>query len=99
MKIKKLTSVFLFLVLSIQVVPLQQIAAWLFSSTLTEEITHTVNTVKSNPDTDEIHPLYSLYGCNSCVHSMLASFLIKHHQAEELFFRHADDILSPPPNC
>jgi hypothetical protein len=99
MRTKKLISVFLFLVMSIQALPLQQIAAWLSSNTMTEEIAHSVNPVKPNPGTDEIHPLFSLHSYSSGVHSMLASFLIKHHQAEALYIRYADDILSPPPNC
>lgn len=99
MKIKKLISFFLILVLSIQVLPMQQIAAWLSSGSVTEEISHTVNPVKSNPGTDEVHPLFTLHTGSSFIHSMMASSLVKHHRAEALFIRHADDILSPPPNC
>ena len=97
MKTKKLISIFLFLVLSIQVLPLQQIAAWLSSNAITEEIAHSVNPVKSNSASDEVHPLVALHA-NSVIHSLLASFLVKHHRAEALYVRHADDILSPPPN-
>jgi hypothetical protein len=99
MKIKKLISFFLILVLSIQVLPMQQIAAWLSSNSVTEEISHTVNPVKSNTGTDEVHPLFTPHTGSSFIHSMMASSLVKHHRAEALIIRHADDILSPPPNC
>ena len=99
MKTKKLISIFLFLVLSIQVLPLQQIAAWLSSNAVTEEIAHSVNPVKSNSAPDEVHPLVALHANNSGIHSMLATLLVKHYSAEALYIRYADDILTPPPNC
>ncbi len=99
MKTGKLISFFLILVLSIQVLPMQQIAAWLSSNSVTEEIAHSVNPVKSNTGADEVHPPFGLHGGNSAIHSILASSQVKHHRAEALYVRHADDILSPPPNC
>jgi len=98
MKSKKLISLFLFLVLCIQTIPLQQIAAWLSSGQLTEEIAHSVNPVKAKSGLDEIHPLFTLHTFNSGIHSLLVSEQIKHHSDETLFLRHADDILTPPPN-
>jgi hypothetical protein len=99
MNAKKLISLFLSIVLSIQVIPLQQIATWLASNPVTEEIAHNVNPVKSNSGTDDVHPPFVLHSNSSGIHSLLASFLVKHHRAEALYIRHADDILSPPPNC
>ena len=46
MKPKKLIALFLFLVLSIQVLPLQRIAAWLSSVQITEEIAHSIESGK-----------------------------------------------------
>jgi len=98
MKNKKLISLFLFLVLSIQVMPLQQIADWLFSNPLTEELAHSVNPVKAKSGTDEVHPPFSLHPYQSGMQAM-ANSLGNHHYDEAIYIRHADDILTPPPNC
>jgi hypothetical protein len=99
MKNNKLISLFLFLVLSIQVLPIQRIAAWFFSNPVTEELAHSVNPVKAKSGTDEVHPPFSLHPCHSGIQAILASALANHHRDEALYVRHADDILSPPPNC
>ena len=99
MKTKKVISAFLLMVMSIQVLPLQQIAAWFFSNPVTEELAHSVNPVKSKSGTDEVHPPFLLNAYNSGIHSISPSSLSKHYWDEALFIRHADDILTPPPNC
>ncbi len=98
MKSKKLISFFLFLVLSIQVLPLQQIAAWLFSSQLTEEIAHSISPVKAKSVVDDVHPPFAIHGYPSDAQSLLISALGNHPQDEAIHARHADDILTPPPN-
>ena len=99
MNSKKLISLILLLVLSIQILPLQQIAAWLSTNSVTEEPAHSVNPVKAKSGMDEVHPPLTLHYYSSSIHSLLASSLIKYHRAETLFVRHADDILKSPPNC
>jgi hypothetical protein len=99
MKIKKGISVFLFLVMSIQVLPLQQIATWLFSNPAAEELVHSINPVKAKSGTDEVHPPFALHTHTSGIHSLPASSPGNPHHDEALYIRHADDILAPPPNC
>jgi len=98
MKTKRLISFFLFIVLSIQVIPLQQIAEWLSSGQVTEEITHCINPAKVKSGFCEKDPMVA--------HSfdVLASFLtahsgVRHFGDEAVYIRFADDIPTPPPNC
>lgn len=98
MKIKKGISVFLLLVMSIQILPMQQIAAWLSSNAITEELAHTIDPVKSKSGTDEVHPPFTLNPNHSGIHLIPASPTGHHHHDEALYIRHADDILTPPPN-
>ena len=93
MKAKKLISFFLFLVLSIQTLPLKQITAWLTSGQLTEEIAHNPNPVKAKSGLDEVHPAFTIHAFHDGLHSLLVSALIKHHRDEALFIRHAEIFL------
>ncbi len=99
MKPNKIIAVFLTLVLSIQVIPLKQIAAWLSSAQITEEITHSIKSGKYNPAGEEIKHPFLLYSAGSGLSSFLISTQSRHHQDEALYGRDNDDILSPPPNC
>jgi hypothetical protein len=99
MKSKKLISLLFVLVLSIQVLPLQQIAKWLSSGQLTEEIAHGINSVKAKSTNDEVHPPFEFHAYGAGIHSLFTADLSNHLLAEDLYVRHADDILSPPPNC
>jgi hypothetical protein len=99
MKVKKVIAVFLFLVLSVQVLPLKQIAAWLTSGQVTEEIAHVAKPVKSNQLAEEIHHPYLLGSSFSFGHSLMISLQSRIHRDETLILRHTDDILTPPPNC
>jgi hypothetical protein len=99
MKSKKLISLFLFLVLGIQVLPLQKIAAWLGSGQVTEEIVHNINPVKAETESDDVDPSHTFYTTGPDIHSILASSPVNYHRDETLYVRHADDILIPPPNC
>jgi len=98
MKLKKFISLVLFLVLSIQVLPLQQIAAWLSSGQVTEEISHTLNSVKGKSGMDEVDPPFTQHNFHNATHALILTSLEKHHRDEALFVRHPDDILAPPPN-
>ncbi len=98
MKFKKLIPLFFILVLSIQFLPLQRIAAWLSSGQMTEEITHCLDAEKSKSFPCEKDPALLLQSCNS---GNLALFTVtpnKFHNDETLLIRHADEILTPPPN-
>jgi hypothetical protein len=100
LKTRRIISVFLLTVLCVQLLPLKQTIAWLFSSQMTEEMVHSGDDGKSSRSGDDQHkhflpvyyptlvqsiPLYSLAG------------LSDHHVS--LKGRHADDIPTPPPNC
>jgi len=98
MKFKKLIPFFLILVLSIQFLPLQRIAAWFSSGQVTEEITHGLDTAKSKSLPGEKDPALLLQSFNAGNLALLASILNKYHSDETLLIRDADEILSPPPN-
>lgn len=98
MKSKKLISLFFFLILGVQVLPLQRIAVWLSSGQLTEEMAHGVSPVKAKSLMDEIDPACTVQSFHAGIHSLLLATLEKHHRDETLLIRHADDILTPPPN-
>ena len=98
MKFKKLIPLFLILVLSIQFLPLQRIAAWLSSGQITEELVHGLDTSKSKSPSDEKDPALLLQIFNTGGQAFLMSVLDKFHSDETLFIRHADEILTPPPN-
>ena len=100
MRYTKLISFFLFLVLSVQVLPLQQIAAWLSSGQVTEEIAHDVNPVKSKSVNDDEYSSFTLIHQGN-FHFQSANFLanLNYCRDEAVYIRYADDILSPPPNC
>lgn len=99
MKSKKLISLFLFLVLSIQVLPLQRIAAWLSSGQINEEIAHSPNPIKGKSALDEADHSFLPAFFHSHTQSPLLSCMEKHHRDVAIFTRHADEILTPPPNA
>jgi hypothetical protein len=98
MKTKRGISLFLILVMSIQIIPMQQIAAWLSSGQVTEEIAHCINPVKGKSGSCEKDPIV-MHAYGSVIHSLLATSLVKHNIDEAIYLRYADDILTPPPNC
>jgi len=98
MKQKKIISFFLVLVLSIQLLPLKQMASWLIRNQVTEELVHTCDSCK-NPGLDEVHKHLPTRQDLLPTHLFNISQGSLHHDAETLFARHADDIPTPPPNC
>ncbi|HWK06278.1 MAG TPA: hypothetical protein VNS58_21715 [Puia sp.] len=100
MKIRKIISVFLLLVLCIQLLPLKQTIAWLLGNQVTEELVHSDDTGKSNRSGDDLCKHFLPVYYPTLVPSILPVFLVNlPDQAEGLEGRHADDILTPPPNC
>jgi hypothetical protein len=98
MKIKKGISIFLSLVLSFQVLPMQQIAAWLFSNPVTEELAHGMATGKEKSGSDESQSFNNFHEYHENIIADEFGNLRNHLRDEAVFLRHADDILSPPPN-
>lgn len=99
LKRKKVISFCLFLVLSIQLLPLKQMIGWMISNQLSEEIVHGTDGGKFNPGLDEVHKHFP--GCQNLLQVYSPQFAPGsiHHDAEKLIGRHADDIPTPPPNC
>jgi len=88
------------LVLSIQLLPLKQTIAWLLGNQVTEELVHTDDTGKKVRSGDDLNKHFLPVYYPTLVASVLPGSLMAHsHHAEGLEGRHADDILTPPPNC
>jgi hypothetical protein len=98
MKFKKLIPFFLILVLSIQFLPLQRIAAWLTSGQVTEEMAHGLDAAKAKSLPFDKDPALLLQSFNTGDHSLLTHMFNKYHRDETLLIRDADEILTPPPN-
>jgi hypothetical protein len=98
MKFKKLIPLFLVLVLSIQFLPIQCIAAWLSSGQVTEELDHGLDNSNSKSLPHEKDPAILLSFLNTNSQALLTPLLNKFHSDETLLIRDADEILSPPPN-
>jgi hypothetical protein len=98
MSYTKLISFFLTLVLGIQVLPLQQIAAWLSSGQVTEEISHDVNPVKSKSVNDDEYSSFTLIHQGDLHFQFANRTNLNYCRDEAVYIRYADDILSPPPN-
>jgi hypothetical protein len=97
---KKIISVFLLLVLCVQLLPLKQPIVWLSGGQATEELVHADNDGKAGRSGDDLNkdflPVYHL----TLIQSMqISSHVPVADQAEGLEARHADDIPTPPPNC
>lgn len=99
MDFKKRIAVILSLVLSIQMLPMQQIAAWFSSNQATEEIAHTSLSVKGKSGVEETETPFQFHNCSLDLISLLSVSGTSHLRDEDLLLRHADDILTPPPNC
>lgn len=96
---RKIISVFLILVLSLQLLPLKQMVSWLISNQVTEEIVHGSDGPKKTSGIDEVHKyLGSAHGLSVDLLKMKAA-LAMHHEDEAIHARLADDIPTPPPNC
>lgn len=96
---KKLCTLFLLLVLGIQILPIQQMGRLLFSNTFTEEIPHSIDTdsdccKKAIVKSDYIStPSFAF--CSDYI-----DFALQHpHFTDAIPQNHTGDIHVPPPNC
>ncbi|MBS1918012.1 MAG: hypothetical protein JST87_17210 [Bacteroidetes bacterium] len=96
---KKVISVFLILVLSIQLLPVRQMMGWLLSGQMTEEIVHANDSSKNTNTNEEINKHFIAQQHAFAITTLNISLTNFRHDAEALHIRHADDILTPPPNC
>jgi hypothetical protein len=97
---KKIISVFLLLVLCVQLLPLKQTIVWLLGGQATEELVHGDADGKSGRPGDGLNKDFlPVYHPTLIQSIMISSHIPVPHQCEGLEGRHADDILTPPPNC
>lgn len=96
---KKIVTLFLLLVLSIQMLPVQQMGNALFSNQFTEEIPHSLDTdrdlsKKSNGQNDYVTP--GVLAINTV--STYLSFQ-HHYIADNIPQNFTGEVDVPPPNC
>ena len=96
---KKICTLFLLLVLAIQILPIQQMGGLLFSNQLTEEIPHAQDTDSGFYKKAAIKSDYlSSAGCK-VVSAFIVSAIQHPDFADAIPLNHAPDIHVPPPNC
>jgi hypothetical protein len=99
MKMNRIISLFLSVVLALTILPVQEIGALLAGNQIQEELPHNMGTEDSK-STDHLAkgflppPSYSLL---SDANSQTASIYI--HDSESIPSNHSTDIISPPPNA
>jgi hypothetical protein len=100
LRTRKIISVFLLLVLCVQLLPLKQTISWLLGGQATEELVHAEDGGKSSRPGDDLQkhflPVYYPTLVELIMRPSLAG-LFDHGVG--LIGRHADDIPTPPPNC
>jgi len=100
LKTRKVISVFLLLVLCIQLLPLKQTISWLLGGQATEELVHAEDGGKSSRPGDDLHKHFLPVDYPSLVELIAPSSLAGlFDHGVGLTGRHADDIPTPPPNC
>src|ERR1700741_3973935 len=96
---KKFCTLFLLLVLSIQILPIQQLGGLLFSNQFTEEIPHSIDLEKDCCKKALLKSDF-LSTPSLSVLSVYIDFSFRHpHFADAIPQNHTGDIHVPPPNC
>ena len=97
--LKKFGTFFLILVLTIQILPVQQMGSMLFSNRLTEEIPHSIDLETDFAKKGEFKSDY-LTTPSFALCSSFIDFTVNHlSKAEEIPQNHTGEIHIPPPNC
>jgi hypothetical protein len=99
LKIRKIISLFLLLVLCAQLLPLRQTIAWLLGGQATEELVHADGSDAGRPGDDLQKSFLPVYSPTLIQWTLQNSARTAPATAVELPSRHADDIPTPPPNC
>lgn len=96
---KQLISIFLAIVLSIQLLPLAQISAAMYQSQqMTEELPH--NDTPPTPSfTEELHKHFVSATHEELIHLTELKVTELIHHAEKVYTRLSDDVQTRPPNC
>lgn len=96
---KKLISIVLTLVLSIQLLPLAQISAMMYQSQqMTEEIPHSDKPI-SPSFTEEIHKHFVSVTHEELMQLAELRVVAGIHHAETIYSRFSDDVQTQPPNA
>lgn len=99
LKIRKVISVFLLLVLSVQLLPLKQTMSWLLGGQATEELAHADDS-KPGRTGDDWQKNFLPVSIPTLDHySHIPVIPLHPAHPSTLPLRHADDIPTPPPNC
>jgi len=100
MDLRKHISIFLLLVLSVQLLPVRQTISWLLRNQVTEELAADAkNAAKNSRIADEDHKLLPsvLFHVGTVAPAQKSPAQIDYGMLVPA--RHADDIPTPPPNC
>ncbi len=96
---KKLISIMLTLVLSIQLLPLAQISAMMYQNQqMTEEIPHSDKPVTPS-FTEEIHKHFVTASHEELMQLAELRIVESIHHAETIYSRFSDDVQTQPPNA
>ena len=99
LKIRKIISVFLLLVLCAQLLPLKQTIRWLLGGQSTEEVSDYPDNASGRPGDDLQKHFLPVYSPTLDHGVELPTARVLPVLMEMLSGRHADDIPTPPPNC
>jgi hypothetical protein len=98
LKIRKVISLFLLLVLCAQLLPLKQTISWLLSGQATEELVHADDGDSSRTGDDFQKDFLPVYSPTLVQWSLQNPPKADPSHVVDLPARHADDIPTPPPN-
>lgn len=99
LKIRKVISLFLLLVLCAQLLPLKRTISWLLGGQATEELVHADDSDPGRPGDDLQKNFLPVYSPTLIQWTLQNTANAAPSMAVELPSRHADDIPTPPPNC
>lgn len=99
MRQNKIIALFLLLVLCIQGLPLKQTISWLLRNQITEEVLHGNDGGKAPRFADDLQKQFLPSFFQPAMKLPASPLTGLGILSETLKGRHADDILTPPPNC
>ncbi len=95
----KLISIFLSLVLSIQLLPVTQIGSMLYQNQLTEELAHSDTKTPVLNLSEELHKHFTYHDQQDMLLSSKKLISTWLHYSERLMSRLSDDVQTQPPDC
>lgn len=97
---RKAVTLFLILVLSIQVLPVRQMGRMLFGNQFTEELPHSTDTGKDDCCKELKGKSDFLTSAGLSISPVITHLSVSHlHFADAIPANHTGDIHVPPPNC